>query len=153
MTTTLIEKIRADRMTAMKQKNVFLPLLSTLLGEAERVGKDKGNRPSTDDEVIAVVKKFIKNNDETIAALTNRVAQTNDGMADNIYRIESLRSENSLLLCYLPKQLSLQDLQAIAVTMSAQPIGATMGTFMKFLKDNHPGQYDGKLAKEAWESK
>ena len=67
---TLMDQIKADQVSARKQKmTAVASLLTTLIGEAEMVGKNAGNRAPTDAEVQAVIKKFIKNLDETIAVL------------------------------------------------------------------------------------
>lgn len=103
-------------------------LLVTLLAEAERVGKDAGNRMSTDEEVSAVIKKFIKNMDETLKFTSS----------ENILR------EKEILLGYLPKQLTKEELETI-IKASAL---TTVPEVMKFLKQNHAGVFDGKMASD-----
>ena len=92
------------------------------------VGKN-ANRETTDQEVVAVVKKFIKNIDETVVALTSR-GQSAD----------SFLAERAVLEQFLPVQLTEIALQNIAQQHVSMP------EFMKFLKQTHSGQYDGKLA-------
>ena len=92
------------------------------------VGKN-ANRETTDQEVVAVVKKFIKNIDETIAALTTRNQDAGSFLA-----------ERAVLEKFLPLQLTELALEHIAKQHKSMP------EFMKFLKETHAGQYDGKLA-------
>ena len=62
-----MEKIKQDRIAAMKakdsQKSTFL---STLYAEAAMVGKNDGNRDTTDEETVKVIKKYIAGANETI---------------------------------------------------------------------------------------
>ena len=125
---TLMEKIKTLQINARKAGSADASLLTTLLGEAAMVGKN-ANRETTDQEVVAVVKKFIKNLDETINALMQRGQNTS-----------SFFTERALLEQFLPQQLNESQLRYMATEQSSMP------QFMKFLKDNYAGQYDGKLA-------
>jgi hypothetical protein len=58
-----MEQIKAKQIAARKSGSADAGLLTTLLGEAAMVGKNAG-RETTDQEVVAVVKKFVKNIDE-----------------------------------------------------------------------------------------
>ena len=126
--TMLMEQIKAKQIAARKSGSADASLLTTLLGEAAMVGKNAG-RETTDAEVVAVVKKFVKNIDETINALT---MYNKDATA--------FLNERGVLEQFLPLQLTELALQHIAKGQESMP------AFMKFLKENHAGQYDGKLA-------
>lgn len=126
---SLIEQIKEQQIAARKSGDSLASLYTTLLGEASIIGKNAGNRETTDQEVVAVVKKFIKNLDETIQALTSR------GQDATPYA-----GERKALEAFLPLQLTELMLTHIAMKQSSMP------DFMKFLKENHAGQYDGKLA-------
>ncbi len=126
---SLIVEIKEKQLTARKSGSKSASLLTTLLSEATVIGKNAGNRETTDQEVIAVVKKFIKNIDETIEALKSRNQDAT-----------SFLEEKSVLESFLPKQLSTQELKDIASGRTGMP------DFMKYLKENFNGQYDGKLA-------
>ena len=125
---TLIEQIKQKQIAARKAASAEASLLTTLLGEAAMVGKNAG-RETTDQEVVAVVKKFIKNIDETVSALSSRGQDA-----------ASFLAERSVLERFLPLQLTELALVNIAQNHKSMP------EFMKFLKENHAGQYDGKLA-------
>lgn len=126
---SLMEDIKARQLAARKAGAPEASLYTTLLGEAVAIGKNAGNRETTDQEVVAVVKKFIKNLDETITALTIR---NRDASAFLI--------ERGALEQFLPTQMSEEDLIRTARAFPNMP------AFMKNLKENHAGQYDGKLA-------
>ena len=125
----LINQIKSQQLEARKNSSESASLLTTLLSEAVNIGKNNGNRETTDAEVVAVVKKFIKNIDETVSALTTRNQDATKFL-----------NEKAVLETFLPKQLTEGELTEIAKTKSGMP------DFMKFLKENHNGQYDGKLA-------
>ena len=125
---TLIDEIKQKQIAARKAGSAEASLLTTLLGEAAMVGKNAG-RETTDQEVVAVVKKFIKNIDETVSALSSRGQDA-----------ASFLAERSVLERFLPLQLTELALVNIAQNHKSMP------EFMKFLKENHAGQYDGKLA-------
>jgi len=137
----LIDTIKADQLQARKdRKTAEATVLTTLLGEAAMIGKNDGNRATTDDEVIAVVKKFIKGNND-IMGLTDPMSATH----------MTARDENVYVSQYLPPQLTESELnttiQGIIHLTGAQTM-KDMGTVMKELKNQFDGTYDGKTASQ-----
>lgn len=131
---SLIERIRADQLAARKMKaENIAPLLTTLLGEAQMVGKNDGNRESTDAEVVAVIKKFIKN----IDILLEQVGSSPQHEA-----------EKAILARYLPTQIG-ESYLVIMVSDYAQEHALftpkDMGKIMKHFKQHYAGHYDGKM--------
>lgn len=64
---SLLETIKADRITAMKERNeIEKSILSVLVGEIDR---NRGSKQLTDEVVIASVVKMCKAAEETIAML------------------------------------------------------------------------------------
>ena len=58
---SLIAQIKSAQLQLRKDRaTVHAAALSTLIGEAETIGKDAGNREVTDAELTALLKKFIK---------------------------------------------------------------------------------------------
>lgn len=128
---TLMEQIKAKQIAARKAgapQEREASLLTTLLGEAAMVGKN-ANRETTDQEVVAVVKKFVKNIDETITALSSRNQDASAFMV-----------ERKILEQFLPVQMTEQAIQNVAEQFTSMP------EFMKYMKENYAGQYDGKVA-------
>ena len=136
---SLLQQIKGAQLIARKSKaTLAAALLTTLIGEAEMIGKNAGNRETTDAEVVAVIKKFIKNIDETLEALKF----SSDG------RVQDANLEKRILETFLPKQLSEDELRKIVEDIKSE-INATqkdMGKVMGLLKARHDGLYDGKLA-------
>lgn len=137
---SLLETIKTHALDARKRRdNIAAPFLTTLLSEASAPGLNDGKRESTDEEVLAVVRKFLKNNSEVL------LVRPNDTVA---------QAEKQILEGYLPQQLSDGELRA-ALTAIARDAGLTtvtqkdMGVLMKGLKERYNGQYDGKAAQQA----
>lgn len=134
----LIERIKSDLLTARKNRaTVATNSLTALVGEAVMVGKNSGNRDSTDEEVCTVVRKFIKNLEETRRNLTahNKATDVCD-------------EELKIISQYLPKQLACDELKDAIVKIVLENPGANLGLVMRVLKEQYSGLYDGKAASE-----
>ena len=136
--TFLISKIKQSSLEARKNKDAVLAtLLVTLYSEAATVGKNAGNRETTDAETVAVVKKFIKGIDETLIALKEDTASI---------RYKTALAERAILETFLPKQLTAEQLSAVIAELVKNSTALTMQTVMKTLKEQYSGCYDGALA-------
>lgn len=125
----LIDRIRTDSIIARKEKKPEATLLVTLLAEAQMVGKNNGNRPSTDEEVAKLVTKFVKSTNETKDAL------------DKAGRDSSKAAfELSVLAGYLPRMMTEDEMRA-AVDLGKIAVGyaspADKGRLMGHLKATH----------------
>jgi len=136
---SLIKQIQADYLAARYAKETLKTnLLSTLLGEAQTIGKDAGNRDATNDETITVIKKFIKNAEATTqAALAS--AQIN-----MMHKVQTAANEIEILYAYLPPQLDIEKVEALTRAFVAENTATTLGGVMAFFKAEYAGQYDGK---------
>lgn len=134
---SLLSKIKADALVARKAKDsVASSLLITLGAESARVGLDSGKRESSDAEVVAIVKKFIKGNTELLSV------RPDDAVA--------LR-ERDLLSVYLPQQMNEKELEgAVSLIKQELSLDATdksfVGVMMKELRARYEGRYDGAVA-------
>lgn len=135
----LIDEIKADQLQARKDRNTQLTtLLTTFYSEAAMIGKNDGGRATTDAEVHAVAKKFIKNANEVMAILSD----DDDRTAMAVFEVVNLTT-------YLPSQLNDLELKAVVCNIimnMSSPSPKDMGTVFKELKAGFDGQYDGKLA-------
>lgn len=131
----LFNRIKVDqlglRLEGTPESKRNASFLTTLIGELET--DLKNGKPPTEGAVIAKIKKVITNNNNTIKLL--------DGSPASI----AFGAENLLLSTYLPRQLTLDDLDAIVAGLCTTDMGRIMG----YLKKNFAGQYDGKLAAQA----
>lgn len=122
-----IDELRNQMMIFRKTGNKNLIVLSTIIGELTSNAKMiDGKKVVTDDEVIAHLKKYVKNLEETLSHK----------------EVPSIREELNYVATLLPKQLSEGELREIWEKFS------NLGEYMKHLKENYFGQYDGKVASQ-----
>lgn len=131
--TVLINKIKDDLTNLRKQAvdKQAISLLTTLYSEAANVGINDGKRLSTDDEVLRVIKKFIKDIDLCLLHATDK---------------DSYLREREIIEQYLPKQLSEDELNEIISSYITSSGKTAKADIMKYLKSAFGGKYDGKLA-------
>lgn len=138
---SLLAQIKADQLQARKNREALqASLLTTLIGEAEMVGKNQG-REVTDQEVQATIKKFLKGINETIEFCKKN---------QNAVGLATVEAEKAILTVYVPTQLTAEGLKFVITEIHAGLLGASekadMGSIMKMLKTRFEGQYDAKLA-------
>lgn len=138
---SLITQIKKTQIEHRKRGNVAtVAVLSTLIGEAEAIGKNAGNREVTDAEVITLTKKFMDANNQNIERYLVLGEQL---------KAASLKIENAIYSQFIPAQLSEERLrEVITAIVSGLPEKnpKAMGEVVKQLKAQFEGQYDAKLA-------
>jgi uncharacterized protein YqeY len=142
--TSLIIIIAETQLKLRKTPGNHIPVgvLTTLLGEAYAIGKNDGNRETTNGEVIALIKKFIGNIDLTLDILLPKIT---DQLV--LAQINNLKIEKTWLETFLPRQLSNPELvKIIEACIYASTVKPNMGSIMKELKAKYDGLYDGKNA-------
>jgi uncharacterized protein YqeY len=127
-------------LTARKARDtITATLLTTLIGEAEMIGKSAGNRESTDEEVLTVIKKFEKNMLENYRIYTER------GMTEHQYTIEV---ELGIIRCFMPAKLTDEQVKADIKTLIEVHEWIleqkTMGKVVAGLKPMYGDQFDGQ---------
>ena len=138
---SLLAQLKNDSLLARKAADrVRATLLSTLIGEAEMVGKNAANRESTDEEVQQTIRKFLKNNQEAL------------GVIKDEERRAVLEQESAILTAYLPPLASDAEVQAFiaaSVATLAERGPKQMGVVMGALKARYGSDFDAKQA-SAW---
>ena len=140
------DKIRAELTEAMKARDtVRVAVLRSLVAAFTNELVAKGRKPDeklTDDEVLAVIKRAVKQRKDSIEQFEKGGRQD---LADNE------KAELKILESYLPAQMSAEQIKEKAVALKESmgvtdktKIGIFMGALMKELK----GQADGTLVKE-----
>ena len=133
---SLFNQIKQDQLAARKVHNsLAAALLTTLIGEAAAIGKNNGNREVTDEEVVALVKKFIKGMNDTLGYL----GDTNPDATHTMIIEKGIISE------YLPKQMNEATLTEVLAELVTET-GPNLGKLMGLLKARYAGQYDGSMA-------
>lgn len=111
-----------------REDKIIHTLLSTIIGECEQISKN----PS-EDEILKVIRKMYKDNQETIKVCNDRPEQKS-----------VLEYENKFLSSFLPQPLTEDELYALINSQVAA--GLNMPAIMKYLTENYKGRYDGKVA-------
>jgi uncharacterized protein YqeY len=152
---SLFDRIKAEAIVARRVSvsvgadgadKIKANLLVTLQSEAAMAGKNDGNRPSTDDEVLKVIRKFLKGLDETIKGLESRGA---NGEREQI-ALAQAALEKRILTDYLPAMASDADIAAVIeeVLKTTPRSPKAMGAIMKTLRERFGANYDGARASE-----
>lgn len=135
---SLLAQLKKDSLLARKAADrVRGTMLSTLIGEAEMVGKNAANRESTDEEVQQTIRKFLKNNQEAL------------GVIKDEERRALLEQESAILTAYLPPLASDAEVQAFiaaSVATLAEPGPKQMGVVMGALKAKYGNDFDARQA-------
>jgi uncharacterized protein YqeY len=123
----LAEEIKKRMFAAMKAGNITeKEILRVALGEITTIGA-RNEKPLTDDEVAAVLKKLVKSNHETLSS------------SEDDAQKRTLTEEIAVLESFLPKTLGVDEIVA-ALAAVADPIkaagndGQATGVAMKHLK-------------------
>ncbi|QBQ74509.1 hypothetical protein BcepSauron_129 [Burkholderia phage BcepSauron] len=140
----LIEQIKQDQVAARKAKNtVEATLLTTLLGEASTIAKNKQREQTTDAETVALVKKFMDRNKETSEAIG---ADLHGLTAERAAQLTTLAQERIVLERYAPAQMSQTEIVTAIKGALDSGVRADIGSLMGFLNTNHTGKFDGRQA-------
>ncbi len=116
---TLKEKISKDYIEAFKAKNtVAKNLLSVIKGEIQTLEKNTGVESLSDEDVIKILNKSVKSLKETISSLTD------------VDKLAEVQSELNIVETYLPKQLSVEEIQSKIDALVASGM-KNMGMIMK----------------------
>ena len=142
---TKLEQIEAEQLEARKSGDVKSKVLTTLISEIKMVGKNKRNGTTTEEETLSVIKKFVKNINETLS--DKRVSLSNE-------RLKELGDELAVYEKYLPKQLTLEELKGVVVEITKEVRESNGGeltmrdmkTVIAKLSQRHPDSYDSKSA-------
>ena len=139
----LVAQIQSDMVSAMKSKEeVKLSVLRMLKSAIQLAQIEKGkDNPLTDDDVLVLVRRLIKQRVEAAEMYKN-------GGADD--RADAELAEAKILEAYQPAQLSDEDLTKIVAAVAAE-IGASgpkdMGKMMGKVIAASKGQADGNRVK------
>jgi len=134
---TVIEKLKAESLRLRKERNPIASSITFALSEIEKIGKNSGNRDTTNDEAIKVVQKLVATIDE------NLKLDIDDG------RRVALNYEKQILLGVLPQMASEQEivdfLRDLFTGKRADEI-PKKGDVMKALRDKFGALVDMKRA-------
>lgn len=149
---TTVQNIKTALLNARKDKDSKLAsLLSTLLSEVVKIGKDNGNRETTDQEAVSVLKYFIKNANQTITLLKGKKETSGIENSLDYISINELETEITIFESFLPTQLTEDQLIVLIkdnIAANSYSSIKDMGKVMNYLNESFKGLFDGKLASE-----
>lgn len=116
---TLKEKINKDYIEAFKAKNtVAKNLLSVIKGEIQTIEKNTSVENLSDEDVIKILNKTVKSLKETLTSLSETA------------KISATQTELKIVESYLPKQLSINEIQIKIDALVASGVN-NLGQIMK----------------------
>ncbi|MFC7440627.1 GatB/YqeY domain-containing protein [Laceyella putida] len=136
---SLLAQLDQDMKLALKDKNKSkLSTIRMLKAAVKKVEIDK-RRPLTDDEVLEVITKEVKQRRDSIA-------EYEKAGRDDL--VEKEKEELVILQSYLPEQLTEEEVRAIVAEV-VQEVGASskaeMGKVMSAIMPKVKGRADGRL--------
>ncbi|HUJ09479.1 MAG TPA: GatB/YqeY domain-containing protein [Verrucomicrobiae bacterium] len=139
----LMEKIAADLKDAMRAKDaVRLSTLRLLKSAIEYYKIDKKQEQLTDADIVAVIKKQVKQRQDSIEGFEK------GGRSD---LVEKEKAELTILKSYLPEELSQSQVEEIVKATIAE-LGAStkadMGKVMKAVQTKTAGRADNRLVSQ-----
>lgn len=116
---TIIEKLKEESLRLRKERSSLAPKIVFALSEIEKVGKNNGNRATTEDEAIKVIQKIIANIDETYKL-------TGEPIGEN--------KERRILISVLPQMASEDEIRSKLVFAFNGKEVRNKGEIMKWAK-------------------
>lgn len=133
---TVIEKLKAESLNLRKTRNPIAPAILFALSEIEKVGKNAGNRETTEDEAIKVIQKLIATIDENLKVTTD------DG------RKIAFNFEKQILSGVLPQMASDDEVRELLKDIIGDEKPKNKGIAMKVIRDQYGAKVDMKRAGE-----
>lgn len=131
------EQLQKEALKARKEKDSQKAnLLTTVISQVKNIAINEGHRAVSDQDVYKVVRQFLKSVEENL-----EYAREGKLTAEQKLQMER---EKAILESFLPRQLTAEELREIIKNSGAK----TIGDAMKYLKENHEGLFDGKLASQ-----
>jgi uncharacterized protein YqeY len=131
----LIDELKKAQMEALKAKDTLKrSVLQIVTGKVKlaEIEKRTKNESLTDDDVLLVINKVIKELDEEILAFKN---------ANRLEKVEELTKQKQILEAYLPAKLTEEEIKEIINSLEDK----SMPNIMKHFKLNYLGKCDMKL--------
>lgn len=133
---SVIEKLKAESIALRKTRNPVAPSILFALSEIEKIGKNNGNRATTDDEAIKVIQKLIATIDENLKVTTD------DG------RKIAFNFEKQILSGVLPQMASDDEVRQLLKDVLGDETPKNKGVAMKVIRDQYGAKVDMKRAGE-----
>jgi len=126
---SVIEKLKTESLRLRKERNPIAPSITFALSEIEKVGKNAGNRATTEDEAIKVLQKIVATLDENLKVAADTAV---------------IEQEKAVLMSVLPQMAS--DDAVRTYLRETFTVPANKGEVMKGLRAKFGSLVDMKRA-------
>lgn len=133
---SVIETLKAKSLELRKARNEVAPAIIFALSEIDKVGKNKGNRQTTEDEAISVIKKLIATIDENLKVTEDKGRKI------------AFNYEKQILASVLPELASEDDVRSLLDEFFSDEAPKNKGVAMKLIRDEYGAKVDMKRAGE-----
>ncbi len=134
---TVVEQLKQHSMKLRKERDPLAPKLVFALSEIEKVGKNAGNRATTEDEAIKTIQKIVSTIDQTV-----------DLLSPNSPVVYDLQREKQILQGVLPQMASEEEVRSLLVDILGTAAPKNKGIAMKVIRDEYGAKVDMKRAGE-----
>jgi uncharacterized protein YqeY len=129
---TIVSTLRVESLRLRKERNPVAASITFVISEIDKIGKNNGNRVTTEDEAVKAVQKIVATLREN---LNYKLTEADDA---------ATRLQIQILESVLPQMLSANEtIDSIRAVMVSNP---TKGDAMKLLRAKHGALIDMKLA-------
>lgn len=139
---TVIEKLKAESMRLRKERSPVAPSIQFAISEIEKVGKNAGNRVTTEDEAIKAVQKIVATLRENLKVTTAAAALAN------------VNTELAVLESVLPQMVTAEEIRSQLVFAFDGAATKNKGEVMKWARARWGALADmktvGAVANELW---
>lgn len=133
---TIVSKLRVESLRLRKERNPVAASITFVISEIDKIGKNNGNRVTTEDEAIKAVQKIVATLREN---LNYKLTETDEA---------ATRLQIQILESVLPQMLSANEttdsIRAILTGKTRETMPAK-GDIMKLLRAQHGALIDLKL--------
>lgn len=133
---SVVEKLKAESMRLRKERNSIAASITFALSEIEKVGKNNGNRETTEDEAIKVIQKLVATIDENLKVATDAGRKI------------AFNFEKNILLGVLPQMASDDEVRELLKDIIGDEAPKNKGVAMKVIRDQYGAKVDMKRAGE-----
>lgn len=134
----LLETLRKDKMTALKEKDTIKNGVCSLLISAIALAEKENHCELSDEDALAYVQKELKQTKESLSMTP----------LDRSDMIEETQRKIDILESYLPQQMNQEEIQTaiegILADLKLDPIRKNQGIIMKEMMTRYKGKTDGK---------
>ncbi len=139
---TVIEKLKTESMRLRKERSPVAASIQFAISEVEKVGKNAGNRVTTEDEAIKVIQKITATLRENLKVTTEAAA------------VENVNAELAVLESVLPQMASAEEIRSKLVFAFDGAANKNKGEIMKWAKAHWGARADmkivGAVANKLW---